>query len=106
MVDTLSPRERLCTLAAGLSSQGTVTVDVIVEAAATALYELTWSCQPSCLPQQDRGIPPSALPTAQQAHLPVCSPHSPFAERQAEKLCRHLTKPIISTFTLFEKITF
>ena len=35
MVDTLSPREQLCTLAAGLSSQGTVTVDAIVEAAAT-----------------------------------------------------------------------
>ena len=35
MVGTLSPRERLCTLAAGLSSQGTVTVDAIVEAAAT-----------------------------------------------------------------------
>ena len=37
IVDTLSPRERLCTLAAGLSSQGTVTVDAIVEAAATPL---------------------------------------------------------------------
>ena len=37
MVDTLSPRKRLCTLAAGLSSQGTVTVDVIVEAAATGV---------------------------------------------------------------------
>ena len=35
MVDTLSPRERLCTLAAGLSSQRTVTVEAIVEAAAT-----------------------------------------------------------------------
>ena len=35
IVDTLSLRERLCTLAAGLSSQGTVTVDAIVEAAAT-----------------------------------------------------------------------
>ena len=41
MVDTLSPRERLCTLAAVLSSQRTVTVDAIVEAAATLrlMYE-------------------------------------------------------------------
>ena len=35
MVDTLIPKERLCMLAAGLSSQGTVAVDAIVEAAAT-----------------------------------------------------------------------
>ena len=43
MVDTLGPRERLCTLVAGLSSQGTVTVDAIVEAAAAGELRQTFN---------------------------------------------------------------